>query len=482
MSESKKICIVLHRRDLRLGDNSAVVSAIESGRLLIPIFVWNRQESEACDAGSASCWWLHHSLLELGNQYAKQGGELFFFREPTQSVIERLIREHDVEAVYWNRRYEPDAIKQDSGLKKSLKDAGIEVHSFNGSLLREPWEVETKQGDPYQVFTPFWKNVLASIDPDKPLSAPEAISFEKVRIESCKLDDFNLLPKLDWADSFHEYWTPGEQGAHESLSNFIRNGIDDYKGERDFPAKSGTSRMSPHLHFGEISPRQICHAVQVHLNRKRKDNGQPGADTYLSEIGWREFGYHILYHFPHTTEKSLKPKFDDFPWDNNAKDLKKWQQGMTGYPIVDAGMRELWETGWMHNRVRMIVGSFLAKDLLQNWKSGAEWFWDTLVDADLANNTLGWQWVAGSGADASPYFRVFNPVLQGERYDPSGKYIRQWIPELSELPDKWIHKPWEAPKDVLKDAGISLGETYPEPLVDHQEAREAALAIYEKIK
>ncbi|MAT14701.1 MAG: deoxyribodipyrimidine photolyase [Planctomyces sp.] len=482
MASNSKPCLYLHRQDLRLEDNPALTAAIDSGRPVIPVFVWAPEEQGDWSPGAASRWWLHHSLSRLAEAYKKLNVELLFFKGKTAEVVDRLIAENDVEAVYWNRRYEPAAVEHDKQLKQSLKDREIEVHSFNGALLCEPWEVETQQGDPYQVFTPFWKSVRQKIKPGKPLNAPKEMQSAKIKVKSCQLDDFGLLPKLDWADAFTDTWTPGEEGAREKLSEFIKNGIDDYKEQRDFPAGRGTSRLSPHLHLGEISPTQVWHAVEVHLNRKRKNDGQPGADSYLSEIGWREFGYHILYHFPKTTDKALKSNFEGFPWKYSKKNLRQWQKGNTGYPIVDAGMRELWETGWMHNRVRMIVGSFLTKDLLLSWKKGAQWFWDTLVDADLANNTLGWQWVAGSGADAAPYFRIFNPILQAERYDPKGEYVRRWVPELADLPDKWIHKPWEAPDEVLEKAGVTLGETYPEPMVDHFEARDAALGIYKKIK
>jgi deoxyribodipyrimidine photo-lyase len=324
------------------------------------------------------------------------------------------------------------------------------------------------------VFTPFWRACRALPPPDTPRPAPGKISKPRTWPASIPLDDLELLPTIGWDAGLAAAWSPGEAGARQRLREFVAHGLTYYHEERNRPDHAGSSRLSPHLHFGEISPRQIRHAVA----RKRST----GAETFLTEIGWREFAQHVLYHFPHTADAPLRVPFRRFPWNSDRRALRAWQRGRTGYPIVDAGMRELWTTGWMHNRVRMIAGSFLTKDLLISWREGARWFWDTLVDADLASNTLGWQWVSGCGADAAPYFRIFNPVTQGEKFDPQGVYVRRWVPELARLPDRWIHRPWSAPVDVLGAAGVRLGRDYPRPMVDHDQARRAALAALETIR
>ncbi len=352
--------------------------------------------------------------------------------------------------------------------------------SFNAALLWEPWTIETKNETPYKVFTPFWKACQAADSPAEPQESPERIPGLETWPESLEIASLDLEPKIDWAGGIADAWEPGEQGAMSCLERFLSEAIDDYGKDRDRPDKSGTSRLSPYLHHGEISPRRIWRAVQEKL--ENDDNPCRGARKYLSEIAWREFGYHLLYHFPETPLEPLRPEFDSFPWADDPRGLEAWQKGQTGYPIVDAGMRELWTTGWMHNRVRMIVASFLVKDLFLPWQEGARWFWDTLVDADLANNTLGWQWAAGSGADAAPYFRIFNPVSQGERFDPQGLYVRRWVPEIAGLSDRYLHKPWEAPMKDLQGAGVDLGNAYPRPIVDHAEARQRALAAWDDLK
>ncbi len=362
-------------------------------------------------------------------------------------------------------------------MKAGLTDDGVEAKSFNSGLLFEPWEIENQQGGPYKVFTPFWKACMKRPEPAEPVTVPARLAAPTSWPESEDLDNFALLPDINWDEEIRRFWQPGETGALQRLEEFLGEGVQNYAGDRDIPAKDATSRLSAHLHFGELSPRTVWHETRHAPGPMGK-----GREAFLREVGWREFGYHLLYHFPHTPGAPLRDEFKEFPWQHNDEMREAWQRGRTGYPIVDAGMRQLWRTGWMHNRVRMIVASFLVKDLRIAWQEGARWFWDTLVDADLANNTLGWQWAAGCGADAAPYFRVFNPALQAERFDPDGAYVRQWLPELDALPAKWIHKPGKAPDDVLEKAGVRLGETYPEPIVDHAKARERALAAFEEIK
>lgn len=351
------------------------------------------------------------------------------------------------------------------------------MQTFNASLLFEPWEIENKSGKPYQVFTPFWKMCMSKGVPGELLPPPKDLPAPEEWPESLSTDELSLLPEIDWDKGIRETWTPGENGAQDRLRQFVSHGIEDYARGRDEPALETTSRLSPHLHFGEIGPRQIWHAIQ-HAGLGREQ----AADKFLSELGWREFSHHLLHHFPGTSEHALREEFRSFPWEHDDALFKAWQRGRTGYPFVDAGMRELWHTGWMHNRARMIVASFLTKDLLLPWQEGARWFWDTLVDADLANNTQGWQWTAGCGADAAPYFRIFNPVSQGEKFDAQGEYVRRWAPELAKLPDKYVHRPWDAPEEVLDEAEVVLGETYPKRIVDHSEARIRALDAYETVK
>ncbi|GAB4193448.1 MAG: hypothetical protein Kow00105_07640 [Phycisphaeraceae bacterium] len=348
--------------------------------------------------------------------------------------------------------------------------------------MYEPWEVQTKSGGPYKVFTPFWRACSQLPAPSRPVRAPTQIPAPGAWPESCELEALHCLPTVDWAAGMREAWQPGEAGAHTRLKSFLDRAIDDYQDQRDRPDISGTSRLSPHLHFGEISPRRVWHAVNDRIRSHQSKAYQSSANEFLRQLFWREFAYHLIYHFPHTSDEPLRPQFQRFPWDKNDAALKAWQRGRTGYPIVDAGMRELWHTGWMHNRVRMIVASFLVKDLLLNWRHGAEWFWDTLVDADLANNTLGWQWAGGCGADAAPYFRVFNPVLQGRKFDPEGRYVRRWIPELAKLDSRWVHEPWNAKPEDLQAAGIELGRDYPRPIVDHSQARDRALEAFQTLK
>jgi len=395
-------------------------------------------------------------------------------------VLPQVVRETKAGAVRWNRRYDAAGVGIDKALKERLRADGVEVASDNGTLLAEPFAVTKGDGGPFKVFTPFWKaarEVLGT--PRQPLPRPRNLDGWTGTCRSERLGDWALQPKTpDWAGGMAACWTPGEAGARERLSDFLEERLAGYKAKRDEPAAEVTSRLSPHLAFGEISPGVIWHAA----NARREDAGDAAVDKFLSEVGWREFSYALLWQFPALHTENFNPRFDRFPWRSDTAHLEAWRRGRTGYPIVDAGMRELWHEGWMHNRVRMVVASFLVKHLLIDWREGEAWFWDTLVDADPANNAASWQWVAGSGADAAPYFRIFNPVLQGEKFDGRGGYVRKWVPELAKLPDKYLMKPWEAPRGVLKDAGVTLGRDYPDPIVDHDAARDRALAAFARIK
>lgn len=475
--------IVWFRLDLRVHDNPALSKAVEQSNEIIPLFIWCPEEEGAWAAGAASNWWLHHSIASLQAELGKINLRLILRKGRTsKEVLDSIISEHSVAGVFWNRRYEPLIIERDTKLKTALTNEGVQVQTFNAALLSEPWEVKTKSGGPYQVYTPFMKAYGAADPPRRPLPAPPA-SAATPDVQSLSVDDLQLMPKIDWAQGLRDAWEPGTTGARKSLTGFIEHSIHGYSLLRNVPGQKGTSRLSPHLHFGEISPHEVWHEVSDRLGTfKELASSSPDARIYLQEIIWREFGYHLLFHFPETTDLPLRKVFEHFPWEDDDVNLRAWQRGMTGYPIVDAGMRELWQTGWMHNRVRMIVASFLVKNLLISWQAGATWFWDTLVDADLASNTLGWQWSAGCGADAAPYFRVFNPVLQGEKFDPEGEYVRRFVPELQALSKAFIHKPWVAGESVLRDAGIQLGSEYPRPIVDLADSREAALKAYATLK
>ncbi len=467
--------LVWFRQDLRLTDNPALAAALESGAAVVPVYVHAPIEEGAWAPGAASRWWLHHSLERLGEDLARRGSRLTLRAEPqTLAALLALARECGAVRIVWNRRYEPAAIARDQDLKTALRAAGIHADSYNGALLYEPWTVQTRTGGPFQVFTPFWRHCLSLPDPPEPKAAPGALPAPPRWPASERLDRFDLLPRIDWAGGLREAWAPGSAAAQRLLARFLEEGFEAYGEQRDHPGTQGTSRLSPHLHYGEIGPREIWHATRRSAQRGGRHTSWRES-KFLAELGWREFAHHLLYHFPQTAERPLREKFAKFPWKNDPELIRRWTRGATGYPIVDAAMRELWRTGWMHNRARMIAGSFLVKDLLADWTQGARWFWDTLVDADLAGNTLGWQWVAGCGADAAPYFRVFNPALQGAKFDPEGAYVRRWVPEIARLPNEWVHRPWAAPAPVLAAAGLSLGEHYPRPVVDHDVARREAL-------
>jgi deoxyribodipyrimidine photo-lyase len=473
--------LVWFRQDLRVADNPALDAACAAGRPVIPVYVFAPHEEGAWAPGGASRWWLHHSLARLGQELADRGSRLILRSGDSLAVLTELASECGATNVVWNRRYEPAIVERDRGIKTALRAAGLTTGSFNGALLHEPWEAKTQSGAPFQVFTPFWRHCLQRPEPPAPTAAPQRLVAPRQWPRSMPLAELALLPRVAWDTGLQESWTPGSEAAHRHLERFLADSYDGYTERRDQPGVTGTSRMSPHLHFGEISPREIWHATRRYVLGRT-----PGAawreSKFLAELGWREFAHHLLYHFPHTPQRPLRPAYARMPWRRDPDGTAAWRRGRTGYPIVDAGLRELWRTGWMHNRVRMITGSFLVKDLLVDWTEGASWFWDTLVDADLASNTLGWQWVAGCGADASPFFRIFNPTTQGEKFDPDGAYVRRWVPELARLPDEHLHRPWAAPCELLREVGIVLGRDYPRPILDHDAARRAALAALASIK
>lgn len=467
--------IVWFRQDLRTTDNPALAHAAARGKVL-PVYVLDESVTPlGRPVGGASRWWLHHSLAALQRDLP---GLVLLAGDPRE-VIPDLVARTRATAVAWNRCYEPYAIARDKEIKAALTARGIEATSFNGSLLHEPWEIETGSGGPFKVYTPFWKANLQK-PVAEPLGAPHVEVVPAVGI-GVPLEELALLPaNPNWAAGWEDLWSPGEAGALVRLDAFLETGLAGYGDLRNRPDLPNVSRLSPHLHFGEISPRVIWHRTEAATAREARH--AKDAAKFLSEVGWREFAYHLLYHFPNLPDRNWKPAFDAYPWADDEQALAAWQRGRTGYPMVDAGMRELWATGYMHNRVRMITASFLVKHLRIDWRHGERWFWDTLLDADLANNAASWQWVAGSGADAAPYFRIFNPIEQGRKFDPDGAYVRRWCPELARLPDAVLHAPFEAPADVLARAGVRLGDTYPLPIVDHPSARRAALAGYEAVK
>jgi deoxyribodipyrimidine photo-lyase len=459
------------RQDLRLSDHPALQAAIARGEPVIPVFIWAPDEEAPWAPGAASRWWLHHSLTALQRDLEARGSRLVVRAVggsagavgkggasgdgSTLEVLRALLRETGATAVHWSRRYEPAVVARDRIIKDTLRSEGIEARSFNAALLVEPWDVQNLSGKPFQVFTPFWRRVSADLDPGKPSPAPRSIPAPAKWPKSLSLDALALSPRIAWDAGFAEAWRPGEAGAGANLDSFLDGPVKDYGDRRNFPAERGTSRLSPHLHFGEVSPRQVWHAAPKWRTSQ-----------FMAEIGWREFAHHLLWHFPQTTDAPLRSDFLRFPWREDAAQLRAWQRGLTGVPMVDAGMRELWHTGWMHNRVRMVVGSFLVKNLRLHWLEGARWFWDTLVDADLASNTLGWQWCAGCGADAAPYFRVFNPDSQAEKFDPAGEYRHRWVPE--------------AMADLA--GGGAVRGRYPAPIVDLKGSRVAALEAFASLR
>lgn len=478
--------ILWFRRDLRLTDNPALRAALTECDRVWPLYIHAPDEEDPWPPGGASRWWLHYSLVSLDKALRQRSSRLLIRRGPSLQALLRFVREEKITHLYWNRLYDPALHSRDDTIRQHLQTTGLHCHSFNAALLFEPWEVANRNGGPFRVFTPFWRTCLRRLgDLAPPLSAPRRLPPLPGRRQSLDIDTLGLLPRVPWDAGLHRCWKPGETGALKRLRNFLEDGLDDYAATRDRPGAIGTSRLSPHLHFGELGPRQILHVL---LARSRGDPVPPpdrGPGRFLTELGWREFAHHLIFHYPGTQQEPLDPRFIRFPWvrtDHHAAALRIWQRGETGIPIVDAGMRELWQSGWMHNRVRMIVASLLTKNLGIHWLEGARWFWDTLVDADLADNSLGWQWTAGCGADAAPFFRIFNPLRQGERFDPEGSYVRRWVPELAGLPAPQIHAPWKAKKELLSQAGIRLGIDYPLPILDLQHSREQALERWRHIR
>ena len=477
--------IVWFRQDLRLRDNPALEAACERAGPIIPVFILDEAGDGKWPMGAASRWWLHHSLTSLDASLRERGSRLVVARGDSLRVLAGIAGKTGARAVFWNRRYEPSVVARDTAVKTELAGLGLDARSFGGSLLFEPHSVANKQGGPFQVFTPFWRHCL-----ELPVAAPCPLRVDALGLpvspwpDSTSVPELGLLPRVKWDAGLSETWHPGEKGAARRLKHFVSAAIDGYGDARNRPDLDGTSMLSPWLHFGELSPRQVWAAVKALSQDSGVFPQSAGAEVFLREIGWREFAYHLLYHFPKTPESPLRADFNRFVWakDPGGVHLKAWTRGRTGYPIVDAGMRQLWETGWMHNRVRMIVASFLVKHLRISWTHGAKWFWNTLVDADLASNTLGWQWSAGCGADAAPYFRIFAPVKQGTKFDPLGGYVRRWVPELGSLADDAIHAPWEADPLALSAAGVVLGKTYPHPIVDHAAARAAALGAFKALR
>ncbi|TVQ82564.1 MAG: deoxyribodipyrimidine photo-lyase [Micavibrio sp.] len=468
------------RLDLRLADNAALQAALATGLPVLPVFILDDDAAGTWAAGGAARWWLHQSLVALDKDLRARGSRLLFYKGCAAEILPELCRKYRIESAFWNRRYESWAQKRDTEIKKTLKDSGVKAESFSGYLLFEPWEIKNASGAPYRVFTPFSKACMAQERETGGglFAAPEKMAIPEKWPEDHGVDALGLMPRIKWYGEMQNVWLPGESGALRRWRHFLDGGVTLYGENRDLPAEDGVSRLSPHLHWGEIAPARLRYDLAQKSAKEPQNHGRYFA--FLRQILWREFSWHLLYHMPDLPENPLNPAFSRMEWENDAALLQKWQKGLTGYPLVDAGMRQLWRTGWMHNRVRMIAASFLIKDLLIDWRKGQEWFWETLVDADLANNAAGWQWVAGCGADAAPYFRIFNPVLQSKKFDAKGAYIRQYVPELARMPDAHIHAPWQASAEVLAAAGVVLGRDYPFPVVDHAVARNRALEIYQK--
>ena len=463
------------RQDLRLKDNPALNDASKS-KEVIPVYIYDTSNAGNYQLGSASRWWLHKSLQSLNQSI---NNSLVLLSGDPKVLLKELVHTSGADKVVWNRNYEPWQISRDKLIKSNLERNGTKVRTYNGGLLWEPHKILNSSGQPYKVFTPFYRNgCLNSPAPRIPNTRAKKCTFRYLEKMDQGIDSLGLKPQINWHIKISKSWEPGEDSAIRKLKKFLRNSVSNYNSGRDVPGKEGTSKLSPHLRFGEISPNQIWYAATKKIKEKVS---VPDLECFLSQIGWREFSYYLLYHFPNIPEKNFNQRFDDYRWETEGPKLKAWQRGLTGVPIVDAGMRELWETGHMHNRVRMIVGSYLVKNLNIDWREGGAWFWDCLLDADLASNSASWQWVSGSGADASPFFRIFNPVIQGEKFDKDGIYVRKYCPEINKLPNQYIHKPWEAPEPMLHEYGIELGKNYPRPLVNLKESRSEALDKYREL-
>ncbi|MFK7863826.1 MAG: deoxyribodipyrimidine photo-lyase [Pseudohongiellaceae bacterium] len=471
---SKPQTLMWFRQDLRLQDNPALSAAVAAGEIL-PLYILDDMNPGEWTMGGASRWWLHESLQSLNKSLS---GNLLVLAGDPKQLLPKLISQQGITKIVWNRCYEPWQIKRDRSIKEALTDL-CEVESFNGAMLWEPWTNLKADGTPYRVFTPYYKHSIKTAPERDVLKVnPKAIKFARLQQDTSNIDDLNLLPAIAWHLSIAEHWHPGEAGAYKQLEKFVDVGLENYKTGRDFPALNSVSRLSPHLHFGEISANQVWLTAMAQAGNAPENE----IEHFQRELAWREFSYYLLYHFPTISNQNLYSQFDRFPWLKDDQSLQRWQRGETGFPLVDAGMRELWQTGYMHNRVRMIVGSFLVKNLLLHWLEGARWFWDCLVDADLASNSASWQWVAGSGADASPYFRVFNPHTQSLKFDGAGEYIKHYVPELKGLDGKSLHDPSSAPPIELVSAGVTLDKDYPRAMLDLKETRVRALEAYATIR
>ena len=470
--------IVWFRKDLRLRDNPALEFALANKKKIVPVFIWDEKEGGRWSPGAASRWWLHQSLKSLAGSIEELGGRLLLAKGKAAEILSGIAKENGADQVLYSRTYDPGGLATQEAVEEALDKASIRTESFNASLLNEPWEVKNSSGKPFQVFTPFWRNSRNAIYKGPANYPIRNLSFTDQPAPRLSLNELGLLSDHPWHEKLFAHWDVSEVAGQAQIAHAARDIVPSYANLRNSPGVEGTSRLSPFLAWGLISPRQVCHSVL----QNEPDGTNRGENKFLAEIGWREFSYHLLYHFPHTPDRPLRPKYAAFPWLSDPEVLGNWKFGRTGYPMVDAGMRQLYETGWMHNRVRMIVASFLVKHLLISWREGARWFWDTLVDADLASNTQGWQWAAGCGADAAPYFRIFNPITQGEKFDKSGRYARHWVPELGDLPNKWLFRPWDAPPEFLSEHKLELGVNYPTPCVDHFEARARALQALSSLK
>jgi deoxyribodipyrimidine photo-lyase len=457
-----------------LADNPALHHAASSGRAIVPLYLLEKDAEGRL--GGAGAWWLHRSLKALHRDLAALGAPLVLRRGAPLETLLDLIGETGADTLLWNRRYDPHGSSTDRAVGRALAGRGISVHTTNASLLFEPDEVLNQDGEPFRQFAPFWRCCLARPEPARPLPRPRSL-IGHPGVAGDTLSDWRLAsPTPGRTSGICTTWTPGEDAAAARLADFIDERLAHYARHRDDLERDGTSRLSPYLAFGEIGPRQLWHAA------RRAAAATPGVDKFLRELGWREFCHHMLHHFPDLADHPLRPEFRQFPWLDDEPAWHAFTAGRTGYPLVDAGMRMLWETGWIPNRVRMVVASFLVKDLLLPWQRGEAWFRETLVDADVAINACNWQWVTGSAVESAPFFRIFNPVLQGSKFDPHGHFVRRWVPELSELPDRFVHCPWQAPADVLAGGNLVLGRTYPTPIVEHSWARRRALDAFERMR
>ncbi|WP_318616903.1 deoxyribodipyrimidine photo-lyase [Sporosarcina sp. YIM B06819] len=475
----KKI-IVWFRKDLRLHDNQPLWEAAQQGTI-IPVFIWSEEEEREYATSEAARWWLHHSLIALEKELESHGLSLIFRRGNSLEQLASICEQTKADAIFFGERYEPSIVNRDRTIANKLLSCVNEIRSFSSNLLFTPGDLLNKKNEPYKVFTSFWKRTMRE-SVTRPLPIPASIVPYGKEIQSLRVEGLGLLSKNTYYEKFHIYWEPGEKGAITRWHQFVDEGLSHYGEENDIPSANSVSLLSPYLVWGDISVRSIWHAAKRLHDEDTKEYMQSSIAAFLRQLIWREFAYHQLIHFPKMLNDPLREKFKGFPWLGSDEELSKWQKGLTGYPLVDAGMRELWETGVIHNRVRMVVASFLVKHLLVSWVDGSEWFQETLVDFDPANNAMGWQWVAGSGIDAAPFFRIFNPMLQSQKFDAEGIYIRKWIPELKQLPNKYIHEPWKAPGNILLESGIVLGKTYPLPIIDHSVARMRALEAYAQVK